>query len=337
MLAFALALPGLFAAIPEAAASGVSPLNASAADKKRAQSRYDEGAKLYEAKRYPEALKAFQESYDIVASPNSHLMIARTLREQGQLISAYEEFERAELEAQQLASADPGKYGATVDKSVQDREALKRRLGALTVRTRGDASGAAITIAGRIVPADRLVKPIVVAPGTVEVVGTTQDGRRIARTVTVAAGASQEVEMDFSSPETAGAAPAATSTAAPPATPDRGEPSSGRIPLVPFVLIAGGVAAAGLGVGIIFGLQANSTYDEQEGLPVAERDEDRIDEGKRQQLIANVGFIAGGAAAAIGGALLAIELTQSSKSQSSAKAAPTLGVGWQSVSVRGQF
>ena len=38
-----------------------------------------------------------------------------------------------------------------------------------------------------------------------------------------------------------------------------------------------------------------------------------------------------------GGALVAIEVSRSNKSESAAKAAPTLGVGWQSVSVRGQF
>ena len=90
---------------------------------------------------------------------------------------------------------------------------------------------------------------------------------------------------------------------------------------------------------LAFGLQANSTYDEQEAKPVAERDADRIDEGKQQQLVANVGFIAAGAAGVIGGALLVIELSRSSKSDAAAASAPGvgLGVGWQNVSVRGRF
>src|SRR5688572_1019616 len=77
-------------------AAGVSPLTASAQERRKAQARYEEGAKLFEAKRFPEALKAFQESYDIVASPNSHLMIARSLRDSGKLVAAYEEFGRVE-------------------------------------------------------------------------------------------------------------------------------------------------------------------------------------------------------------------------------------------------
>src|SRR5262249_38619327 len=113
--------------------------------------------------------------------------------------------------------------------------------------------------------------------------------------------------------------------------------SSRPIPLVPFMLVAGGVAAAGLAIGIGFGVRANSIHDELEAKPPAERSPARRDEGENVQLIANVGYVCAAAGAAIGGALLVIELSRSSERGNSGRAAPTVAIGWNSVSVRGEF
>src|SRR5258708_21299079 len=59
-----------------------------------AQKVYLQGTAHYKAGRLLEALAAFRASYDMVASPNSHLMIARTLRDKGAIAQAYAEYDR---------------------------------------------------------------------------------------------------------------------------------------------------------------------------------------------------------------------------------------------------
>src|SRR5437868_6707717 len=101
-----------------AEAAGTSAASASPKQRKAAQGRYLEGAKLYEEGKFSEALASFQSSYDIVASPNSHLMIARSLRQKGDLAAAFDEFELVEAEAKQMSGADP-KYAEAGDKAAR--------------------------------------------------------------------------------------------------------------------------------------------------------------------------------------------------------------------------
>jgi hypothetical protein len=316
----------------------VSPITASPQDRKRAQARYEEGTKLYEAHRYADAQKAFQESYDIVASPNSHLMMARSLREQNQLVPAYDELERVENEARQLAAADPAKYAGTVDKAIVDREALRKRIGLVTVRVRGEV---AVTVAGRVVPAERLARPVPVTPGRVEIVGTADDGRRATRFVNVGAGSAQDVDLDVSAQPVAALAPSASSSEPPPDVPV--EPDDGnerRTSLIPFAVISGGLGVIALGVGIGFGTAQESIHaDLEASCKAGQCDENERKRGKSWQTIANVSYGVAGGLGAITAALVAIELarTPSSDEGTARLPAPRLSVGWQHVGVSGAF
>jgi hypothetical protein len=328
----------LLAHTSSAWAGGVSPITASPQDRKRAQARYEDGTRLYEARRYAEAQKAFQESYDIVASPNSHLMMARSMREQSQLVTAYEELEHVENEARQLAAADPAKYASTVDKAIVDREALRKRIGLVTVRVRGEAP-VTVTVAGRLVAADRLSRPVPVMPGRVEVIGTAEDGRRSNRFVNVGAGAVQDVDLDVNvQPVTALAATADSSepTPSPPVEPDGDDGQ--RTSLVPFAVISGGLGVIALGVGIGFGVAQDSIYDDLDCQDCVV-DENERQRGQRWQTIANISFGVAGGLGAITAALVAVELMRTSpdEQQSGRAPSPRLSVGWQHIGVSGAF
>src|SRR5262245_44394575 len=78
------------------------PASASAPDKHKAQEKYDEGVRLFNAGQPQAALAAFRASHGIVASPNSGLMIARTQIELGDLAQAYESYEAVEQSARDL-------------------------------------------------------------------------------------------------------------------------------------------------------------------------------------------------------------------------------------------
>src|SRR4051794_40427151 len=71
-----------------------------------AQKVYLQGTDHYRAGRLLEALAAFRASYDMVASPNSHIMIARTLRDKGDIAHAYAEYDRVVVEADQAILRD---------------------------------------------------------------------------------------------------------------------------------------------------------------------------------------------------------------------------------------
>src|SRR5258708_22602493 len=80
--------------------------------KEVAQKVYAQGVDHYRAGRLLEALAAFRASYDMVPSPNSHLMVARALRDRGAIVEAFVEYGKLTAEADAAALRDP-KYEAT--------------------------------------------------------------------------------------------------------------------------------------------------------------------------------------------------------------------------------
>src|SRR4051812_6196966 len=77
-----------------------------------AETQFFAGQKLYTDKGYEQALVAFRASYAAVPSPNSHLYIARCLREMGRVAAAYDEYSKVILESADRVGSDQ-KYEAT--------------------------------------------------------------------------------------------------------------------------------------------------------------------------------------------------------------------------------
>src|SRR5262245_1640542 len=126
-----------------ARAAGASVDTATREQSRAAQKTFEAGDLLYDDKRYAEALGAFRASYDVVASPNTRLMIARSLRELNRLGEAIAEFEGAVAVAEAAAKSNE-RYTETANAARQELEALRAKVGMLSVRVRGAASGATV-------------------------------------------------------------------------------------------------------------------------------------------------------------------------------------------------
>src|SRR3954463_7394738 len=120
---------------PRAANAPSAASNKAAKTMEVAQKVYLQGADHYRAGRLLEALAAFRASYDMVASPNSHIMIARTLRDKGDIAQAYAEYDRVVVEADDATLRD-SKYQATGDAARAERGKLREKLTMVIVRVR---------------------------------------------------------------------------------------------------------------------------------------------------------------------------------------------------------
>jgi hypothetical protein len=90
-------------------------------EKRAAQKMFEAGDGLYESGRYEEATVAFKNSHDLAASPNSRLMLARSLREAGHHEQACTEF-RATI---QDAEASFGRYPEALQAARSELDALE--------------------------------------------------------------------------------------------------------------------------------------------------------------------------------------------------------------------
>ncbi len=323
VLASAVSLGALTAA-GDSMAAGVPVDKATAPQKTAAQTKFGTGMAEFEKKQFGAALTAFQESYNVVASPNSHLMVARCLRELGKLAEAAVEFEGVIAEAKTEA-----KYAETLKSAHTEYDELRPKLGFVSVQLKGAPADATVEVAGRAVDTSKLGSPVAVDPGTVMVVVSSPKGRE-SRTVAVVAGATKEVEIDL--------------TAAPPPPPppsDSGvKVDSRKFGMREWSYVAGGVGAAGLLTFTVFGLMNNAKHSDLEdscpGGKCPPDKESEIDSGKKYQTIANIGLGVGIVGLGAGTALFLLSNKKKPQEQHTSSA-PQLVVGPGSFLVRGKF
>jgi hypothetical protein len=98
------------------------PEAATPAQREAAASAYQKGKAAYEAGDYAGALDAFRRSYAAVRSPNTKLMVARSLRELFQDDEARAAFEQTIAEAEQTGDAT---YAPAADAARQELAALR--------------------------------------------------------------------------------------------------------------------------------------------------------------------------------------------------------------------
>lgn len=321
-------------------AQGAAPEAASDQQKQTAQKAFEKGMKAAKAKKHDEALAAFKESYGAVASPNSHLMIARELVELGRLEEAWAEYDKTIAEAEAAAQKDP-KYADTATSAKTEQSDLKGKLGFLKLSVTGAGAGSRVTVRGKEVPEAEWSKPIAVMPGAVRVELITSDGKENVQEVNAAAGSETPVAL---SP---GAASPATGTGAASAQASaKLDTSSGGGPgMRTWAYIAGGVGIAGLATFGVFGAMNNAKHskleDECKNGVCPSSLEDEKDTGKTYQTIANVGLVVGVVGLGTGTVLYLM----SGKKTEQAAAAPkrrgprveSVSVGYQSVLVSGSF
>lgn len=340
LLTGALALSAVSLSHP-ALAQGAPPETATAEQKDTAQKAFQKGMKAAKAKKHDDALAAFKESYGAVASPNSHLMIARELVELGKLEEAWLEYDKTLAEAEAAAQKDP-KYADTANSAKTEQGDLKGKLAFVKLTVTGAGPGSRVTVHSREIPEADWGKPVAVTPGKIRVELVGNDGKETVKEVDAAAGSEVAVEL---SP--AGASPAAgtgagsgTASAKVEASTSGGGPS-----MRTWAYIAGGVGVAGLATFGIFGAMNNAKHSKLEdeckdGVCPSNLEEER-DAGKKYQTIANVGLVVGVVGLGTGTVLYLMSGKKTEKTATVVKPrgprVNAVSVGYQSVMVTGSF
>ena len=309
------ALAIAIASASPALADGVFPSQASAVQREQAQSRFQRGKELMAKKSYDEALVEFRASHDIVASPNARLEIARCLLATGKLVDAYAEFGRTSVEAKELAAEDK-RYQLAYDSATTERAALQPQLGFVSLTIENPSDATRVTVGGEEIRRAAWTEPAPVVAGTTAVVVITPGHADVARSVTLAAGASTSLTIDAQSGEAD--APAVAAAAASPSV----EPQGGHRPLRTLAYVAGGVGAAGIATFAIFGAMAHSTYGDLQSAcgagPCPPSRSDEISSGKTKETVANVSLAIGIVGVAAGATLFVLSLKRETTAPSAA-------------------
>jgi hypothetical protein len=314
-------------------AQGAPVEQATDEQKTQAREHFTKAKQAFTAKRYDEALTELRASYDIVASPNSRIMIVQVLDAMGRTAEAYDESVAVVSEAEGAATADP-KYERTAEAARQLRDAIRPNVGIVNVSVPPDATGT-LTVNGREIAPGSWEEPIAVAPGMV----TVQLDENPAEQVSVEAGGEASVDLT--------AAPPPPPPPPPPEEDDEGFHLKNKRTIA---YISGGVGAAGLIMFGIFGGLASSTYsDIDDQCPnktncAAELEED-ADSGSTYQTVANVSLVIGIVGVAAGAGFFVWDLLdpddadsdQSDDGDDYAIVRPQVVVGPGSLSIRGSF
>jgi hypothetical protein len=218
-----------------------------------------DGVKFMNSKQYKEAADKFRDSYNIVASPNSRLMLGRALAKLHQPLEAYNEFEATVTLATELASKQ-SKYQKTADAARKELDDIKVELAFITV-----IPGTEVSIGGRKLSDGDWGKPLAVMPGKVSIEIAAQDGRVRRRRLRLEPGITRVLTADLTAATSGGGADASDDSE----KEQKGEgssssssSSSGGLKRSTVGYIVGGVGAVGVAGFIGMTLAANSIYGE---------------------------------------------------------------------------
>lgn len=311
--------------VTKRAGAGPTPRPPAATAKQAAQ-RFREGGRLFRKGDYEQALAALEESYRLQPSPNSSLLIGRTLTRLGRHVEAFEQLGRAEEEARERVEAGEGRYERTAEAAAKERAQVRAKLAEVTIRARGAPDPTEIEIDGERTPlsADGSAS-FVRAPGGVTIVVHLPDQPPITRSLTLTAGRDVELELDLAN--------ATLVHEAPEPAPAEPEPADSDSPWVLPAVLSGSVTLVGAGLFAGFGAKAASTradLEERCAPTCGPLDEEDRDDGERSATIANVSLVGGLVALAATATFTILALTDDPESTDEAnlsiRVTPT-GVG----------
>ena len=272
---------------------GAQPAQPATEAMTQATDRFFAGQKLYNDKKFEEALVEFRASYTAVPSPNSRLYIARCLRKLGRNGAAYDEYGQVILEAADRAAEDK-KYAATQQAAAEERAEIKDRVGTIKLAVPAGVEGVTVRVGVEEVPAARWGQAISADVGSVTVRAEAPGRAPFEKAVEVKPGEQQEVAVDFGGG---------------PPKPDpvvgvgNGNGDSGGgfnfmsdLPLRTMAIASGGVGVVGLAMWGIFGVSASSRFDELERKCAGRCDpfyQDDIDAGRRETTASAAGLVIG--------------------------------------------
>lgn len=317
----------LFATLLSANARGAGVDNAASEQKRAAQKMFEAADGLYESGRFDEAAQAFRASYALVASPNSRLMIARSLRELQRYDEAYTEYQGTIRDAE----ASGGRYPESLNAARAEADALKAHLAYLVIDSSPEDAAVELRVNGKAVKWTASERIAVIA-SKVEVEFRYANGQ------------TRRQSLDLKASETRRLVPIAGPTPVPKTSPPTQSMSQAPRPrqeshsngLRTSAYVAGGVGAAGLVTFGIFGVLDRSIYSDlhskcnSNACPPAKGND--IDAGRRYQLIANIGL---GVAAV--GVATAVTFYLVSSSGQTKESSVSLRLGPGNVVVAGEF
>jgi hypothetical protein len=247
-----LALVATLAIAHAARAEGASVVHATKAQKTKATESYRDALAAIEAKKYEEALKLLDESYNTVASPNPLLLKARALVQLGRRVEAYHQLEAAISLAQVLAKSDE-KYAATAESAQKELTELKKSIALLSVKP-----SATVSLGTTQLAASDWSRPQPFEPGKLKVSITQAGGATTTQELDLKAG--QAVELPTAPPSTQAAAKSEPAPVAPP--PPTQPAGSDSVDKRTLAYVSGGIGVAGLATFGVF-LYLNSASDDE--------------------------------------------------------------------------
>jgi hypothetical protein len=270
-----------------------------------AQEEFAAGQRLFDQKRFAEALVRLRKAYELSASPNAHLMVARSLLGLGRLADAYEEMAATMREATSRAETEP-KYIQARDAAAAELALLERRVGKVIVVLVEPGEGVAVALNGASLSPQRVGVPIAVEPGSVAVAAERVGKPTVRRDVSIRAGETKTVAISFEErASAAGSEPIARRDEGM-ARPVAGSPAGSSL-WRSLGYGSLGVGAAGFATFAVAGLMAESKFNTlKEECRVRCTDPKYasvVDMGKALDTAANIGFAAG-VAGLVGGAAL---------------------------------
>jgi hypothetical protein len=161
-----------------------------------AQEEFAAGQRLFDQKRFAEALARFRKAYELSASPNAHLMVARSLLGAGRTPEAYEEMAATMHEATARSEAEP-KYIPARDAAAAELALLERRVGKVIVVLVEPGEGVSVELNGAPLSPQRVGVPVAVEPGSVAVAAERAGKPIVRREVKVRGGETKTVAISF--------------------------------------------------------------------------------------------------------------------------------------------
>lgn len=325
-----------------AAAAGVAPNEATAAQKKQATDHFAAGKLAFESQNWERATLELRASLEVVDSPNARLVLARVLRDSGNLGEAWTEY-GVVIETSTKLAATEARYAQTAGAATSERIELEPKLAFVSVSVAHPPANATLTVAGRAIAASDWTAPVVVPPGTVDVVLAGADGKELARQIVSAlVGQRTAVSLEAQSPLPS------PPPAEDPDDKDRPDEVHDQVVIVapasgpglrPYAYVAGGVGVAGLATFAIFGLMDQSTYHNLRsscpGNACPPGKQGEVDSGRTQQVVANVGLVIGALGLATGATLFILSPRTTAAPAPPASASLVVGPG--AVGVGGTF
>ena len=300
-----------------------------------ANALFDEGKRLMQAGRYPEACSKFADSQRLDPGVGTILNLAACYEKNGQTASAWSAYRAA-------AAAARDKGQSAREKAARESVArLEPGLSKVivTVTPQPDADALTVTLDGTTIPPGLRGIPTPVDTGNHRLEATGPGKKAWSTAFTVSHAATTPVLVPAL--ETAPVLPQAEPAKSPaPAQPPGAEPRDGKSQRT-VALIVGGIGVIGVGVGSAFGLMAKSSDEKAD--PLCSSSDHCTDEGKSlvnsahsKATVATVAFAIGGAGL-LGGAILWLTAPKPQERGPSVTVVPTVGPDGAGIFAKGRF